>query len=565
MLDVSPAESSGNLKSNWPVLVSLPALYVTEISFTDVYADPVRTVFFYLLLAAACGVIGCACMPPWVRLHRRAPVSARAFSALTALGMAMARVMAAEASMLELAALVLGPAGLVLVSAFAAAGCFFILYLLCLFLLQRISDLLDRTGYRIGGPELAVIAAAVIACSVACAAFCSGTSMTYTLRPRYDAVYQFDSGSVIAGMSHARFSEPGNGVHQLLFAVFAVPFSGIPYLVSMLSGWSTAVFAVSEAAAQACAIAFGFSFLGHAMGLGRTARACWLAVCCSMFSYFLFSLCVEQYVAGFFYAALLVLALAGTGRPDKFSAYAAVGCAAPSAAMLAPAVFAAKPWRSGAGFLARRAAGIAVEVFVVTAACFRALLPQWVFRSSSAILRFTSVSERCYDPPEQLRQFASMAGSVFVAPPSGPVSISTVLDGKDAQYPDLAGLMIWDQVNDGPVPVFGILMLALAAAGLWACRNEAWAKAAGAHLAASFFMVAVLGMAASDGTPVLYALYMGWPVPCLAAGFLKRVFSGRGAEALLVSATVLACAAMLAYDVPVILDMFRFGAWQYPA
>lgn len=562
MLGVRSDRAARGLKANWLVLASLPALYSTEIVFDVMYTRPVLLASFNVFLALACGALLCACLPPWTEAREGLPAWARVFSLLSAIGLTCARMGIARSNLLWLAGKLWGGAVSAVLSAFVSAGCLFAMYVLCLYLARGVSDVLARAGFAPEGAELAVLAGCVFACGAACAAFCLGTELTYTKVPMYDAVYQFDNSAVIYDMTHAWFSSAGNGVHQPLFGVFAAPFAGIPYLLSAVSGNPAKAFAIAEPFAQAAGIMLGSSFLGYAIGLSRRARICWTLLAGSSFSYFLFSLCVEQYACGFFYIALLVLASSCSGRPGKFPVYAAAGSMALSAVAAVPALRS----RRGIRQAAARLAGMAVDAVVIMCAAMRAPWPGWIFGSGMDMLTYTSAVGGGRDPAGQVRQWLSMLSSVLAAPLSGPMDISAILDGKDALYPEAAGLEVWGQAPDAGVPVLGIVLAAGAFLGLYACRKELWARMAGCHLVLGLFMVCVLGLGAADGNPVLYSLYFGWPAPCLIAGGLSKLLGAARIPAWgLPAATAAGCAALLACNVPAALGMFRFGARCYPA
>lgn len=552
-----------NLKCNLPVFLSFLAAYASEYVPGDMFARDEVTVPFGISVSLGCAGAAalCALMLPWTEIRKGASKTLRGFSLLSALGLSFARIQIAGGNVLLQAARVSAAACLVS-AAVIFAGCLFLSYLLCMWVTGSVAGVLRRSRYVLDPGERAVLAAGILACFAACAAFCSLTALPYSDKPMYDTIYQFDSGAVIRSMTYVRFSDPGNGAHQPLFAVFAAPFAGVPYLAAFFLGGSAKAFAISGSAAQSAAVALGFSFLGHAMGLSPRGRIRWLAVCFASFPYFLFSLCIEQYACGFFYAALLVLGASGTRRPGEFEACAAAGCAVTSAALLAPAAWDARPWR---GMFPKKAAGLALKLVVFMCAFLKAPLPGWVVSCGKDVMAYASAGWSGFDPAKQLRYALSMVRSVFVAPASGPMDIAVRLGDRAHMFPELAGMELWAQQDAAP-SVLAVCLLAGAVCGFLACRREAWARMAFCQLAAGLFVVGVLGLGVPDGATVLYVLYFGWPVPCLLAGLGRKALAGRRVPAWALDAAVLAaCAAMLAWNVPVFMDMLRFGVSRYPA
>lgn len=552
LLDVQNDQAGRNFKSNWVVLLSLACVYITEIDFDNLNTKQGRmSILVNIVLGIACACLLAICVPPWQSLWSRSSRQVCVFSGLSALGLSYARIRSISDHISEYPGRVI-----------IFLGCFFFLYLACMYFTNEILRVLRSSGYAVHGVELYVLTGCVLICGAVCAWFSCSTELAYTSKLAHDVIYQFDSPAMIRNMVHARFSDPTNGVHQSMFAIFAIPFAGVPYLMQALTGGSVLTFVIFESFVQAFAIMLGFSMLGAAIGLSRKTRICWMLLLASSFSYFLFSLCIEQYAIGFFYAALLILAVSRSGRLNKFLAYGAAGTFTTSGLMFLPAIFCSRAWRSGFRSFTKRVAGLILELAFIMCALMRAPLLDWIFRGSRDMLRFASVSKHTLNFRDQIYQTVMMVRSMFLAPKSGALDVSVILGADTPLYPELAGFEVWGQLPVDQFSILGSILILLAFISAWICRREIWARMAVLHLGLGLFLTGVLGFAVSEGNLVLYSLYFGWPVPCLIAGALRGLKLPVWALYVFTAAT---CVIMLWHNIPVVADMFRFGATHYPA
>lgn len=558
LLDVQNDQIGRNFKFNGIVLLSLVCIYITEIDFDNLGTTQGRMgILVNIVLGLACACLLAICIPPWQELWSDWRWPFHMFSGLSAFGLAYARIRLISDHIAEYS-------GRAILRVIIFLGCFFFLYLACMYLTTKILRVLWDSGYwsSIHGVELYVLVGCVLICGAACVWFSCSTELAYTSKLAHDVIYQFDSPVMIRNMVHARFSDPTNGVHQPLFSIFAIPFAGVPYLTQALTGGSVLTFVIFEGFVQAFVIMLGFSMLGFAIGLSRRARICWMLLLASSFSYFLFSLCIEQYAIGFFYTALLILVVSRSGRLDKFAAYGAAGTFTTSGLMFLPAIFCSSSWRAGFRSFIKRTMGLILELAFIMCALMRAPLLDWIFRGSRDMLRFASVSKHALNFRDQIYQTVMMIRSMFLAPKSGALDVSVILGADTPLYPELAGFEVWGQLPVGQFSILGSILILAALTGAWICRDKIWARMAILHLGLGLFLTGVLGFAVSEGNLVLYSLYFGWPVPCLIAGMLQK--AKLPAWVLYIFAAA-ACVIMLWHNIPVVTDMFQFGVTRYSA
>ena len=119
----------------------------------------------------------------------------------------------------------------------------------------------------------------------------------------YDLIYTSDSplewGNSFLVLTHAE-----NDIRQPLFAVFAAPFVGIPYLLGKLLGGSMTVQAISINIVQVIMLFFANFMVAKMIRLNAGKRICFLILTSCTYTYLLFILMMDQYIVAYFWLIL---------------------------------------------------------------------------------------------------------------------------------------------------------------------------------------------------------------------------------------------------------------------
>ena len=120
----------------------------------------------------------------------------------------------------------------------------------------------------------------------------------------YDIIYTSDSPALVKGNVYLALTHSENDLRQPLFAVFAAPFTGIPYLLARLVGASASVQAMLVNSAQILMLFAANLMLAKMMKLDAVKRICIMVLTSCTHTQLLFTLMMEQYIVAYFWLIL---------------------------------------------------------------------------------------------------------------------------------------------------------------------------------------------------------------------------------------------------------------------
>ncbi|MFH1879916.1 MAG: hypothetical protein ABIK64_03885, partial [Bacillota bacterium] len=223
---------------------------------------------------------------------------------------------------------------------FAAAGFLFAYRMVCLFYERFFAIARDvaRDFSKVEG--LVILAAAVILTAAVVAVYTKTDAFASRVVTR-DLIYTADSGAIVYENAYLSLGALENDYRSPLFAVFAAPLMGLPYLISRIAPIPNAM-ATVLAASQAPLLVASFVLLMKMIkGVSKAARLLLPLVLLTAYSGLLFTVMAEQYVIALFYLSLCLYSLAERGRREQLLVLGAAGT------MLTSAVAAFLPERSG--------------------------------------------------------------------------------------------------------------------------------------------------------------------------------------------------------------------------
>lgn len=357
-----------------------------------------------------------------------------------------------------------------------------------------------------------------------------------------DLIYTADSGAIVHENAYLSLSALENDFRSPLFAVFAMPLLGLPYLIGCILPFQNAR-AILLVAAQVPLLVASFWMLAKLVnGLAKPARILLPVVLLSTYSSLLFTVLAEQYVVALFYLSLGLYALVKHERREQMLLLGAAGTMLPGAALALLPERKGKPVKAVLTDLWHTALwGVAL---VCTLGCFGMVLR--IPETLTSIGRFTGAGIRFSD---KLTQFFGFVAQIFVAPLSG----AELLENNYLKWRLL-----------GTSPVLGIVLLLLACVGFVLNRRQRFARLGMAWVGVSFLVLCVLGWGTAENGLTLYTLYFGWAYAVLLVYLAESLLKTVRLERFSWIVYALCMAALLFYNLPRLRELMDFAITNYP-
>ena len=368
----------------------------------------------------------------------------------------------------------------------------------------------------------------------------------YATELSYDIIYTSDSPALVKENVYLALTHPENDLRQPLFAVFAAPFVGIPYLLSRLIGASASVQAILVNSAQ-IAMLFAANFmLAKMLKLDSVKRICFMMLTSCTYTQLLFAVMMEQYIVAYFWLVFCMYLIAEKQQPDRIALWGAGGTLLTSMILL-PFMSTKSPIRDfKAWFMDMVKYGLEFVVLMLAFCRFDVifnLMPRISFLSG-----FTGKTVALAD---KIYQYTEFIGSCFVAPDAG-VNASAIYH------------ISWQLNTAAGINFAGVLILVLVLFSACWNRDKKSSLLAAGWVGFSVVMLLGLGWGTKENGLILYALYFGWAFLVLLFQLVEKIESKLNVRCLIPIFTVCAVAALLRINIPAIMEMVNFAITYYP-
>ena len=513
-----------NLKANWYFPLSALAFFLLE-------AEP-PTMYGYSVLAAFAALIVMASMVGslWDTARKNHWVC-RLLADLSGLGICCFRQEAFP-----------GWGGIL-----AAAAAFPFLYVCISCFFGKLAAFFKEHGVFAGVKKREVILYGVLlgaALVFATAAFLSSDAF-YGTPYSYDIIYTSDSPMLVQDNAYLALAYKENDLRQPLFAVFAAPFMGIPYLLSRVVSASPAVNALLMNYVQIGLLFLATFLLSRMLGLSAGKRMGFMGVFSVSYMNLLSVLMMEQYIVAYFYLILVLFSVCAK-KPEKQYLWGAGGTLLPSLILL-PTLSGRHPVREFKVWF-REMLDRAME-FVVVMLVFSRL--DVLLDIASNVVRLGQFSGEKLTLFDKLCQFTAFIPGCLFAPAAGVAE-------------NLYGVLSWqlDPINGLSWAGIGILLMVLGSAVLnW---DKASSRAAAGWVLFSFVMLFGLGWGTQENGLILYALYFGWAYLALLFQLAEKLGDMLQVKLFLPAVIMIAIAAMAIINLPAIGEVLRFAVSYFP-
>ena len=539
------SEIKANLKRNWYFPISAMAFFCLTMDNTLGYCAGFLIVFVVMVVVASQ-------IPSVYSIVKQHSPIEKTFCLLSAIGISLGN----QAHFYEETAKLTVKIGLpdvfnklfLLVSYFGAicAVCFIFVCLLVLWKeIKRISSGTDVSN-NVNWKEWAVYGLLLIVSIGFMAVSFTQTQAFYGTELSYDIIYTSDSPDLVKGNVYMALTHSENDLRQPLFAVFAAPLVGIPYLLARVIGASATVQAILVNSAQILMLFAANFMLAKMLKLNPMKRICFMLLTSCTYTQLLFTLMMEQYIVAYFWLIFCIYLIAEKQQPERIVLWGAGGTLLTSMILL-PFMSDKSPIKDFKAWLMDMVRyGLEFVALMIVFCRFDV-----IFNLMARISFLSGFTGKTVTFADKIYQYTEFIGSCFVAPSAG-VNTAAV-DHISWQLNPATGISF-----------AGILILILVVISAIWNRDKKSSLLATGWVGFSVIMLFGLGWGTKENGLILYALYFGWAFLVLLFQLVEKVESKMNIKFLVPVVTMGAVVALLMINIPAIVEMVNFAITYYP-
>lgn len=372
------------------------------------------------------------------------------------------------------------------------------------------------------------------------------TEAFYGTEYPYDVIYTSDSSTLVKGNVYLVLTHPQNDLRQPLFAVFAAPFVGIPYLLGKLLGSSASVQAILINMVQVIMLFVANFMLAKAIKLDPTRRVCFMLLTSCTYTYLLFILMMEQYIVAYFWLIFCIYLILQNQRPERIALWGAGGTLLTSMVLL-PFLSDKDPLKNFREWFADMVKFGLEFVAVMLVFCRFDVISSLTTKVSN----LSGFTGRELTPLDKIYQYISFIANCFVAPDAG-VSF-TAVDHISWQLTPVTGISFT-----------GIVILLLVIVSAILNRDKRSSLLSAGWVAFSAVMLLILGWGTQENGLILYALYFGWAFLVLLFQLVEKVEEKLNVKFLIPIFSIGCAVVLAAVNIPAIMEMVDFAITYFP-
>lgn len=540
------AEILANLKRNWYFPISAMAFYCLAMDDTIGYCIGLLIAFLIMILIAS----QIDSVWDFVKQHS---TSCKLFCLFSAIGISLGNQKHLYEETVKLTLKLELPEvfdrTFLLVSYFGAVCSVFFVFFCLLVFWKEMKRIISATGLLNNADRKEIfVYAMLLVLLIGLMAFAfTQTQAFYGTDQLFDIIYTSDSPDLVKENAYIALTHNENDLRQPLFAVFAAPFVGIPYLVSRLPGTSASVQAILLNSVQIFMLLAANFMLAKMLKLDSGKRILFMLLTSSTYMQLLFTLMMEQYIVAYFWLILCVYLVVEKQNPDRIALWGAGGTMLTSMILL-PLLSGKSPIRDfKAWFWDMVKYGLEFVALILVLCRFDVIFNVLTVLSQLSGYAGTSVTFA-----DKLYQYTAFMESCFVAPNAGP-GINEF------------GYISWQLNTVTDIHFTGVLILVLAAISAIWNRDKKISLLAAGWVGFSVVMLLGLGWGTQENGLILYVLYFGWAFFVLLFQLVEKIESKLHIRFLVPAFTIVATAVLLFVNIPAFMEMMDFAIAYYPA
>lgn len=537
-----------NLKRNWFFPISAMAFFCLNVSLTKGY-------MIAMVIAFIISIVMASQIPSLSALGKKGNAITRLVAILSAVGIcwncqsdfytAWSRSSKAQAMEAMLPFTVDVPAMISILGAIAAIG---FVYLYVLLFLRKMKTIVIDTKIASGlnSGEIVIYSLLIIGSLALMAGAFSASQAFYGTDLSYDIIYTSDSPALVKGNVYMTLTHAENDIRQPLFAVFAAPFMGIPYLIGRVFSAPASIQAMLLNAVQILMLFAAYFMLAKIMKLTGMKRICFLVLASLTYTHLLFILMMEQYIVAFFWLIFCIYQICEKHQPDRFALWGAGGTMLTSMILL-PAMSEKSPFRNFKEWFADMVKYGLEFVAVMLVFCRFDV----IFNLVSRISFLNGFTGKNLTFANKFYQYTAFVGNCLIAPNAG-------INHTAEEY------ISWQLNPATGVSICGILILILCLISAWVNRSKKSSMIAIGWVAFSVIILLGIGWGTEENGLILYALYFGWTFLMLLFQLIEKIGERLELRFLIPIATIFCVLELTRINISAIAEMVQFAIRYYP-
>lgn len=421
--------------------------------------------------------------------------------------------------------------------------------LICLTILynemQRI--FINRSPFRdTTNVELAIYSMGAVFTVCVVAWMFTKTAAFYGTDIRCDLIYTSDSSMLIKNNVYLSLTYAENDLRQPLFAVFAAPFMGIPYLVGKLFSASVPVQAMLLNSVQILMLFTANFMLAKTLKLTSVNRICFMILSSMTYTHLLFVLMMEQYIVAYFWLIFCIYLICNQRKPNRIALWGAGGTLLTSMILL-PTMSEKSPFTNFNEWF-KDMVKYGLEFVTLMLVFGRFDVFHGLATKVSSLSNFTgktvSLSDKVY-------QYTEFVKNCIFAPEAG-------IDMVSFKH------ISWQLNQATDISFVGVSILVLCLISAWVNRSKKSSLLSIGWIGFSVIMLFGLGWGTKENGLILYALYFGWAFLVLLFQLVEKIGEKLNLRFLVPAATVVCAVLLAAINIPAIADLIQFAIQHYP-
>ena len=532
--------NSSYLKYNWILPLSASAFWALHFSLTTSF-------FISFVLSIAIITFLSSNLPPLIEYIKKTRLDIQAVSFLTACGVCACRCSIfysrynyqSKFQYVE-SLLPLKFNLLLVVSAFISIISVFFIFLCTIYFWNQCFGIFKRSSLLNGiqGKEI-VIYGFLLALSIVYMA-----SVFYKANAFYGysvQIYTSDSGWLMTENCYLNLTHCENDLRQPLFAFFASPFVGIPYLISVVFHVPPSVRAMLENSVQIFMLFMGNLTLTRMMKLNSIKRVCFMLLSSVTYTQLLFILMMEQYIVAYFWLILCLYLIEEKKTPNRLAFWGASGTML-SSAILLPLMSKKSPLVTPRTWFKDIFSHGFQFILLITVFCRFDIFLDF-FSKIAYYQRYTGVHVSFQ---EKAFQYSAFIKNVLFAP-NHMIAFNRF------------NIISWQLPQANNVDIFGVVILITVLLSVLWNRDKKSSLLAFGWLVYSIVFLLFIGWGTSENGLILYSLYFGWPLLVLLFQFVEKLEEKLKTCFLTPISTALAFFALILHNAPGISELIRFA------
>ena len=324
-----------------------------------------------------------------------------------------------------------------------------------------------------------------------------GSNSFWGTNLNYDIIYTSDSPNLVNSNVYLRLYHGENDLRQPLFAVFAAPFVGFGYALSVpISHFSPVVTPLFMNTIQVLMLVTANLMLAKIINFDTIGRVCFMLFTMVTYTTLLFSVMMEQYIVAYFWLIFVIYSYIEHKKATVISLSAAGGT------LLTSLVLIPSTYETGQH---NNTYKLRSFVNVIEKSLLGFLVILLAFGRLDVLLNFSSKTTQLsgFAGGESIvgrvKQYISFVSSCFIAP-------NAVID--TTTYNHISWQLSKNNITQ--INIVGIVIIVLCFVNFILNRKHVLTKISALWVGFSALLLCVVGWGSAENGMILYSLYFGW-------------------------------------------------------